>query len=186
MKEVKESTFESHELKINKYDFFLKKNLSEFEKVNMNYSNNKQDESLLWGNQIISIGNNNAKLNTSIKKNNQSIVENHINKSIFNESEEFEEINQTSIAILKHEEPNVNLSRIQNKINEQELSYNQNYLLDIQLIKEEIGKLGSVTRSKKEHYIRLSLVLKDLRFRITKMKYNSIKQQTVLSIFLHE
>ena len=190
LKDVKESTIESHELRINKYDFFLRKNLSEFEKVNMNYSTIKHDESLLWGNQIPSIGNNNkttihAKLNTSNRKNNQSNVDNNNNKSIFNESEEFDEINQTSMAI-RQEEPNVNLSRIQNKINQQELSYNQNYLLDIHLIKEEIGKLGSVTRSKKEHYIRISLILKDLRFRITKKKYTSIKQQTVLSIFLHD
>ena len=244
-KPISSNYFESTTLRLNKYDFFLKKNLSDFEKTS-NYINthassrnqsefhtinnqgsgsgilqqnksksNLYEESILWGNQIQNNTNNLNFKNSTNKSMNQSDVFNHVNnnnnsylqsnynivnygsnflkmenQSIFNESDEFNPENIDSNTETHYNpqqnKSQINISKLQNKINEKELSFNSKFLLDIPLIKEEIGKLGSVTRNNKESYRKIALILKELRFRLSKKRYSSIKQQTILSIVFYD
>lgn len=216
------STFvETQALKLNKYDFFLKKLVAEFDKVNTGTAGNqKADESVLWGNNISFLGKTNKQQHnvSNNNLNNQSELVNFAANSThmepqgqilgaLNESEEgINESDEASqdvelqgekefIAIedqppKKRKENSLinskgNLSRIQNKINEQELNFNSQYLLDMSLIKEEIGKLGSATRHSMD-YRRISFILKEIRFRIIKKRHSAVKMQTVNSIYYYD
>lgn len=241
-KPVNNNFIETKTLKLNKFDFFLKKNLSEFEigleKINSKNPNNintkNNSDSILWGNQI---NNSNLLLANQINHVNKNSLTNlkqsskFMNKSlnhsdqllnssqaqgpnynivdygsnilhentILNESNEFNLKNNDSInnnnndshiilesMNMNSNNKNNNMSIIQQKINEKEAQFNSKYLLDISLIKEEIGKLGSVTRNSKDWYNKISFILKELRFRLSKKRHSSIKQQTLLSILHYD
>lgn len=244
-------------LKLNKYDFFLKKNLSDFEKNMSNFTNKissitNNEDSVLWGNNILNNNkdlsnaynnmlkntNNNNNLNRSnninnitnfnplnqseLNNNNNSHLNNYNivnygnnylhhmeNNSIFNESDEFNAENMTPIdqnsqnelgkSINLNQSMNnnnnindnnkimkENISRMQEEINDKELDYNSKFLLDMTLIKEELGKLGSINRNAKEYFERIAFIIKEIRLRLTTKRYSSVKIQTLLAILYYD
>lgn len=199
-----------YEAKIGKYDYFLKNNLIQFEnavnnhvhtQVTINNKNNSIGENILssqsnivnYMNHNKSIGNyknNNSIINDSALNVNQNIIINdeNVNQSIVNNSISILNPTQINKSILEENTivNNNNLTKVQERINDQSLQFNNHFLLDVQKIKEEIGKLGSYKRNHKENYIKINFILKEIRLRMSNNSYIPIRKHTSLSIFYYD
>lgn len=199
-----------YEHKIGKYDYFLKNNLIQFENAvnsqmhvhtTINNRNNSIGENILsnqsnivnYMNQNKSIGNyknnNNSIINESAMNVNHNVIINdeNVNQSIVNNSISILNPTQINKSILEENTiVNNNLTKVQERINDQSLQFNNHFLLDVQRIKEEIGKLGSYKRNHKENFIKINFILKEIRLRMSNSSYNHIRKHTSLSIFYYD
>lgn len=168
--DLENNILETFNSKISKYEQFLRKNAEELEKSSQGLNNNNTS-------------NNKSRIESASNKNNLNQ-----NKSYFNETEQ----NQSNII-----NNNMNNNISQNIIQENSLisnqksivlqiNYDTNHLLDFNVLKGDLAKVNSFNYDTDEFYDRINYGLRELRLRLSRRKYKSVKNNTLYAIINYD
>lgn len=146
--------------KLGKYELFLKKNAEELDKNNNNSKDRDRDNS-----ELIEVPKNQSKEKTQTSKNKSHNVSN-------------ENINNANL--------NKSLQQAVNNSIHLNISYEPSNQLEYPKIKEDIAKMNAYGYDNPQYYERINFILREIRLRLTRRKYQKLKQVTLYSIVYYD